>query len=45
MDLDARWELNSRVLRRFDPQFSQITSAASFAVLYSYDKEWVSSVY
>ncbi|WFC99771.1 hypothetical protein MYAM1_002516 [Malassezia yamatoensis] len=40
MDLDARWELNSRVLRRFDPRFSQIVGTASFAVLYSYDKEW-----
>lgn len=43
MDLDARLELNTRVLRRFDPQITQILGVASFAVLYSFEKEWVRS--
>ncbi|WFD33441.1 hypothetical protein MCUN1_000254 [Malassezia cuniculi] len=40
MDLDARHELNLRVLRRFDPSITRIVSVASFAVLYSYENEW-----
>ncbi|WFD22487.1 hypothetical protein MEQU1_001159 [Malassezia equina] len=42
MDLDERLQLNTRVLRRFDPCISQILGVASFAVLYSFEKgEWV----
>ena len=40
MDLDARREMNLRVLRRFDPSIVHIVSVASFAVLYSYEGEW-----
>ncbi|WFD18891.1 hypothetical protein MCAP1_001104 [Malassezia caprae] len=41
MDLDERLQLNTRVLRRFDPCISQILGVASFAVLYSFEKgEW-----
>ncbi|WFD26115.1 hypothetical protein MNAN1_001090 [Malassezia nana] len=41
MDLDERLQLNTRVLRRFDPCISQILGVSSFAVLYSFDKgEW-----
>ncbi|KOS12675.1 mrna-decapping enzyme 1b [Malassezia pachydermatis] len=40
MDLDARFQLNTRVLRRFDPCMTRILGIASFAVLYSFDKEW-----
>ncbi|PKI84659.1 hypothetical protein MVES_001575 [Malassezia vespertilionis] len=41
MDLDARLDLNTRVLRRTDPHAAQILGVASFAVLYSYEKDWV----
>lgn len=41
MDLDARRDMNLRVLRRFDPSIAHIVSVASFAVLYSYDSGWV----
>lgn len=46
MDLDERLQLNTRVLRRFDPCISQILGVASFAVLYSFEKgEWVRGRY
>jgi len=41
MDLDARLELNTRVLRRLDPGVAQVLGVASYSVLYRFDEEWV----
>lgn len=40
MDLDARLQLNTRVLRRIDPCAQQILASASFVVYYTYENEW-----
>lgn len=42
MDADARLNLNMNVLKRHDPSITEIMESASFVVLYSHDKEWVS---
>ena len=44
MDLDARLQLNTRVLLRIDPCVTQLLSVASFAVYYKYENEWVCGI-
>lgn len=40
MDLDARLQLNTRVLQRIDPCALHILASASFVVYYTYENEW-----